>query len=128
MGKPVLYALTFTGLYLELAGAFLLSAEAIGSDNLLKVAATMRRHRIFSFMVLAAAVAGVLVLSRLKIVIHLTEAIILILSIGLFYDFGPRVIEILVSRLKKGTAGIAGFILFAVGFAIQAYVTLSLLY
>lgn len=42
----ITYLLTFVGLYLELAGAFLLSAEAIGKEHLLQVGASIRKHRV----------------------------------------------------------------------------------
>ena len=53
---------------------------------------------------------------------------ILIISLGIINDFAPRIIKIIVKRLEKGTLGIIGFILFSIGFSIQAYVNLSLLY
>jgi len=126
--EKVLYILTFTGLYLELAGAFLLSAEAIGFNHLLRIAATIRRHRILGFAFYFILVIILLILTKLKIVLHFPEAFVLILSLGLLHDFGPRIIEIIVRRLEKGTAGIVGFILFSLGFVSQAYVSLSLLY
>ena len=127
-GDVFLYGLTFTGLYLELAGAFLLSAEAIGQDNLLNVAEAIRKHRVVSFIVYLILVISLVVLAKLNVAFHLPEALILILSLGLINDFGPRIIRSIVMRLKKGTAGVIGFLLFALGFIIQAYVSLSALY
>lgn len=126
--EKTLYILTFTGLYLELAGAFLLSAEAIGFDNLMKIAESMKRRRILAFMFYISVVAILLVLLKMKVAFHFPEAFVLILSLGLLHDFGPKIIEIIVNRLDRGTAGVVGFILFAFGFASQAYVSLSLLY
>lgn len=72
--------------------------------------------------------AGTLVLAKLGIVLHLTEAMIIIATMGLIYDFGPRMIEMIIDRLHRGTAGTIGFIMFTLGFSLQAYVNLSLLY
>ncbi len=124
----LLYALTFAGLYLELAGAFLLSAEAIGQEHLLRVAEAIRRHRVATFIVYLVLVALLLVLVKLDVAFHFPEALILILSLGLINDFGPRIIKSIVMRLEKGTAGMIGFLLFAMGFILQAYVSLSALY
>ncbi len=126
--RNLLYVLTFAGLYLELAGAFLLSAEAIGRDQLTRLAEALRRHRVVSFLAYAAVVVALLVIVRLGAAIRLTEALILILSVGLIHDFGPRIVSSIVSRLEKGSAGALGFLLFAFGFSLQAYVSLSLLY
>jgi len=126
--KTFFYALTFFGLYLELAGAFLLSAEAIGADNLLKIADKLRRHRVIRFIVLVVVSVIVVAISKFFRVLHLNEALVIILSLGILSDFSPKIIQILVQRLKKGTVGIIGFLLFAIGFSIQAYVNLSLLY
>jgi|GEM_PF-2165086 len=123
-----LYTLTFLGLYLELIGAFLLSAEAIGSENLLRLAKVMRSRRILGFAVLVILVIAMVVLARMQIVLHLTEAIVLVVSLGLFFDFGPALIEIIVKRLSRGYAGFIGFLLFSIGFVLQAYVSLSVLF
>jgi len=126
--KYLLYSLTFLGLFLELAGAFLLSAEAIGSNHLLRIAEILRRRRVISFLIMLFAIVIILILSKIIPILHFFEAIVLILSLGLLNDFAPRIIKILVNRLEKGTLGIIGFILFSIGFTVQAYVNLSLLY
>jgi len=123
-----MYLLTFIGLYLELAGAFLLSAEAIGKDNLLKVADRLERFRWISYGVFLALVVAVLAFARFFPVLHLREAAIIIVSLGVLSDFAPRLCRLLVRKTERGTAGIVGFVLFALGFALQAYVSLSLLY
>ena len=126
--NTLLYILTFIGLYLELAGAFLLSAEAIGQENLLRVAEAIRKHRVITFIVYMALVVVLIILVKLDVAFHFPEALILILSLGLVNDFGPRIIKSIVMRLRKGTAGMIGFLLFALGFTLQAYVSLSALY
>jgi hypothetical protein len=123
-----MYLLTFIGLYLELAGAFLLSAEAIGKDNLLTIADRLERFRWLSFAVMVLLVVAILIFSRLFPVLHLREAMVIIVSIGLLSDFSPKLLRLLVRKAERGTAGILGFLLFAIGFAFQAYVSLSLLY
>lgn len=127
-GKTVFYILTFTGLYLELAGAFLLSAEAIGKEQLLRIAGVLRRHRVTGFIFFVVFVLAVLLLERLVPALRLFEAFALILTLGLVFDFGARVIEKIVAKLERGTAGMLGFILFAIGFSLQAYVSLTLLH
>lgn len=126
--KTLMYALTFCGLYFEMAGAFILSAEAIGSVRLLKIAEKIQKRRVLSFVVLLIVVGIIAVLTRFLPVFHLTEAIVLIFSLGIINDFAPRLIKILVKHMEKGSLGILGFVLFAIGFTIQAYVNLSLLY
>lgn len=125
--KTILYWLTFSGLYLELVGAFLLAAEAIGQSNLLRVAEFMRNRRILSFSLLVVATLIIILLSQVFPILSLTEAIVLILTFGIFLDFAPNFFEIIINRLEKGTAGILGFIIFSIGFIIQAYVNLLLL-
>ncbi len=126
--KTIYYTLTFFGLYLELAGAFLLSAEAIGKENLLSIAEKLRQHRVIRFVAFALIAMAVVSISKFFKVLHLIEALAIILSLGLLSDFSPQLIELLIHRLKRGTVGIIGFLLFAIGFSIQAYVNLSLLY
>lgn len=126
--RSTLYTITFLGLYLELIGAFLLSAEAIGSENLLRIAKVMRSRRIIGFAILVVLVVAMFVLARMQIVLHLTESVILVVSLGLFFDFGPALIDIIVKRLSRGYAGFIGFILFSIGFVLQAYVSLSVLF
>ncbi|MAE69162.1 MAG: hypothetical protein CME06_01690 [Gemmatimonadetes bacterium] len=126
--RDLLYGLTFAGLYLELAGAFLLSIEAIGFDHLERLGEGLRKHRVLSFLILLAAAVALLAMSKLGLAIHLAEAMILICSIALVSDFGPKMLGAIVHRLEKGTAGAVGFLLFALGFSLQAYVNLSLLY
>lgn len=126
--RSTLYTLTFLGLYLELIGAFLLSAEAIGSENLLRIARIIRSRRIIGFAILVILVVAMIILARMQIVLHLTEAVVLVISLGLFFDFGPALIEIIVKRLSRGYAGFVGFILFSFGFVLQAYVSLSVLF
>lgn len=126
--KGLMYTLTFAGLYLELIGAFLLAAEAIGMEHLLRIAELLRKRRVAGFVVMLAAVCLIVAASRLMTVIHSTEAIVMICSLGLLYDFAPKAISVLVRHFGRGTAGILGFGLFAVGFVLQAYVSLSLLY
>ncbi|MBC8366736.1 hypothetical protein H8E52_04930 [bacterium] len=123
-----MYFLTFLGLYLELAGAFLLSAEAIGKDNLLALADKLERYRWYSFAVMVLLVMAVIFFSRRYPVLHFREALVIILSIGLLNDFAPKLFRLLVRKTERGTAGVIGFLLFAIGFAFQAYVSLSLLY
>lgn len=126
--KTIYYTLTFFGLYLELAGAFLLSAEAIGKDNLLAIAEKLRQHRAIRFIALVLIAIVVVAISKFFKVLHLFEALAIILSLGLLSDFSPKMIQLLVERMKKGTGGMLGFLLFAIGFSVQAYVNLSLLY
>jgi hypothetical protein len=126
--KTVIYFLTFLGLYFELAGTFLLSVEAIGEQYLLKIEETLRKHRVKRFLALLLALFFVLIFSRILKVLHFTESMILILSLGVISDFAPNLIHFFVKRMAKGKLGILGFLLFAIGFSIQAYVTLSLLY
>ena len=126
--KTLMYFLTFVGLYFELAGAFLLSVEAIGELHLKKIEETLRRHRVTRFIVLLFAISLVFLFSKFFEVFHFTEALILILSLGVISDFAPNIIQFLVRRMEKGKLGILGFLLFAIGFAVQAYVSLSLLY
>lgn len=126
--KILMYSLTFIGLYLELAGAFLLSAEAIGIENLHKITCTLRKHRTISFIILAFIIIVIALLSKLFQILHLLEAIILVVSLGVVYDFAPRIIDTISKRHKRGTLGLIGFILFSLGFVVQAYVNLSLLY
>ena len=123
-----MYLLTFIGLYLELAGAFLLSAEAIGKDNLLKVAGRLESFRWISFAAMVVLVLGILLFSRFFPVLHMREAGVLIISLGILSDFAPRLFRLLVRKAERGTAGLLGFGLFAVGFVLQAYVSLTLLY
>jgi len=126
--NTTLYVITFFGLYLELAGAFLLSIEAIGFTNLLNLAGKLRKHRIIGFIALVTISVIIVVISKQFSVLHLTEALILIFSLGIIYDFAPKLIELIIQHFKKGTAGIIGFALFAIGFSLQAYVSLSLLF
>jgi hypothetical protein len=123
-GKGLMYAATFAGLYLELFGAFLLAAEAIGKEHLLRVAGLLRKRRVVGFVVMLAVIFVIVAVSRLMRVIHFTEVIVMVFSLGLLYDFAPAAITILVRRFGTGTAGILGFGLFV----LQAYVSLSLLY
>ena len=85
-------------------------------------------YRVVTFTVYMIIVAMLLVLAKLDVAFHFPEALILILSLGLINDFGPRIIKSIVMRLKIGTAGMIGFLLFASGFVLQAYVSLSALY
>jgi len=126
--KSLMYTLTFIGLYLELAGAFMLSAEAIGSKYLLKIAELLSKRRLISFLIMIILIVIITVLSKFIQILHFFEVIVLILSLGLLNDFAPRIIKLLVNRLEKGSLGIIGFVLFSIGFTIQAYVNLSLLY
>ena len=123
-----MYSLTFIGLYLEIAGAFLLAAEAIGKDNLKKVSINLRKHRLLGFIILVSLIFIIIAVFKYFGILHLLEAIILILSFGLIFDFAPGLINIIIKRIERGTLGVLGFILFSVGFSIQAYVNLSLLY
>ena len=126
--QTILYIVTFVGLYLEMAGAFMLSIEAIGHDNLLKVSGKIRQKRLLYFVVLIIIVAVVLLISRYTNILHLPAVIVMIISLGLIYDFAPKLIEIIINRFQKGTAGILGFVLFSIGFILQGYVSLSLLF
>ncbi len=126
--KTLLYFLTFLGLYFELAGAFLLSIEAIGEHHLEKIEATLRKHRVMRFIALVGVVGIVFIFSKIFKVLHFAESMILILSLGVISDFAPNIIRFLVKRIEKGKLGILGFLLFAIGFSVQAYVSLSLLY
>ncbi|RLD54342.1 MAG: hypothetical protein DRJ01_18135 [Bacteroidetes bacterium] len=126
--KTTFYIITFIGLYLEISGAFLLSMEAIGTDNLLKVADRLRKRRFLFFMCFIILIALVLLISKYTEIFHLSAIIIMIISLGVMYDFAPRIINIIVSKFQKGTAGILGFVLFTIGFILQGYVSLSSLY
>jgi len=126
--KSLLYFLTFLGLYFELAGAFLLAIEAIGELHLKKIEETLRKHRVMRFIAFVCVAVLVFIISKIFKVLHFTEAMILILSIGVISDFAPNIIRFLVNRMEKGHLGIFGFLLFAIGFSAQAYVSLSLLY
>ena len=126
--KTLLYFLTFLGLYFELAGAFLLSIEAIGKQHLTKIEETLRKHRVIRFITLVGIAIFVLIFSKIFNVLHFTEAMILILSLGVFSDFAPNIIRFIVKRMENGNLGLLGFLLFAIGFSVQAYVSLSLLY
>ena len=126
--KTLLYAVTFAGLYLELAGAFLLSIEAIGKDRLLHAAQLMRNHRLGSFSALVVLLAVIILLYKQGMIIHMPEAMILIITLGLLNDFAPRMMERAAARDSKGLHGLIGFGLFAAGFTLQAYVTLASLY
>lgn len=123
-GPSCLYWLTFAGLYFELAGGFLLAVEAIGPDHLIGAGAFLKRHRIAGFGCLVVATAAIIVFTKLIPAFRLTEALILIVTLGLLFDFAPALFEMAVKRFRKGTAGIIGFGLFAVGFSIQSYVAL----
>ena len=122
-----LYVLTVVGLYLELGGALLLSAEAIGAEHLLRVAQNLRRRRVATFLVYIVVTMSLLLVAKLSPLLRFVDILVLVLSLGLFIDFGPRLLRSVVSRMEKGRAGIIGFLLFAAGFAMQSYVTLSLL-
>lgn len=113
---------------MELAGAFLLSAEAIGLDNLQAISTRLKKKRLASFAILVIVVIAIATLAKAFQILHLVEALILILSLGIIYDFAPRLIDTILKRQQKGTLGIVGFVLFSIGFTIQAYVTLTLLY
>ena len=63
----IMYTLTFLGLYLELAGAFMLSAEAIGSNHLLRIAEMLRRRRTISFIIMIIAIVLIMILSKFLI-------------------------------------------------------------
>ena len=126
--KTLMYFMTFIGLYFELAGAFLLSIEAIGDQHLKKIEEILRQHRLMRFIVLLLVISIVLLFSKVFKVFHFTEALILVLTIGIISDFAPNIIQFLVERMEKGKLGILGFLLFAIGFSVQAYVSLSLLY
>ncbi|MBC8186432.1 hypothetical protein H8E88_35575 [candidate division KSB1 bacterium] len=126
--KTLMYFLTFLGLYFELAGAFLLSVEAIGAQHLRSIEETLRKHRVMRFIALLCAVGFVLIFSKIFNVLHFTESMILILSLGVISDFAPNIIRFLVKKMENGKLGILGFLLFAIGFSVQAYVSLSLLY
>ncbi len=126
--KTTFYIITFIGLYLEISGAFLLSMEAIGTDNLLKVADRLRKRRFLFFMCFIILIALVLLISKYTEIFHLSAIIIMIISLGVMYDFAPRIINIIVNKFQKGTAGILGFVLFTIGFILQGYVSLSSLY
>lgn len=128
MTKTSLHFLTFLGLYLELAGAFLLSAEAIGSNHLLELAARLRRSRRTGFVVLVVVSVGILYLSRRARLLHFLEVALLLLTLGILFDFAPKLMEFVVHRLERGKAGLIGFALFALGFILQAYVSLTQLY
>ena len=106
----------------------MLSAEAIGPANLEQIGQTISRHRVTGFLILAGLSAAILLISKILNILHLKESLIIILSLGILYDFAPRIISLIISRLNKGSLGLMGFGLFASGFSIQAYVTLSLLY
>ncbi len=123
----MLFWLTFAGLYMELCGAFLLAAEAIGPEHLLRAGEFLRRRRLVAFAVYFLLVILLLVLVRLELVFRVAEAFILIVSLGLLHDFAPQLFRLIVRYLKRGTAGVLGFLLFSAGFVIQAYVTLMLL-
>lgn len=122
-----LYWLTFIGLYFELIGSFLLTAEAIGDKNLQRVSNFIKSKRILNFIVLVILTAILSLLSKFYSVLSLTEALIIIISLGLFIDFAPKFFDIIMKYLNRGTAGIFGFIIFAIGFCFQAYVSLILL-
>jgi len=122
--KSLLYWMTFAGLYLELIGAFLLAVEAIGKDHLRRAGNFMKKRRVFTFILFIISVCLILLLSRAFAVFRLTEAFVLIFSLGVFIDFAPRLFEIIIRRLERGTAGIIGFVLFALGFSVQAYISL----
>jgi len=126
--KTTFYIITFIGLYLEMFGAFLLSMEAIGTENLLKVADRLKNRRILFFGCLVLLLVAILLISRYTQILHLPAVIILIISLGIFYDFAPKIIGIIVSKFQKGTAGILGFVLFSTGFILQGYVSLASLY
>ncbi len=73
-------------------------------------------------------IALVLLISKYTEIFHLSAIIIMIISLGVMYDFAPRIINIIVNKFQKGTAGILGFVLFTIGFILQGYVSLSSLY
>ncbi len=123
-GISFLYWLTFAGLYLEIAGGFLLAVEAIGPDNLGRAGAFLRKHRIAGFVCLLIAASVIVVFTRIIPAFRLIEAMVLIITLGVLLDFAPALFEIAVKRFQKGTAGIVGFGLFALGFSVQAYVSL----
>lgn len=127
--KTFLYTLTFMGLYLELGGAFLLSLEAIGRERLAKTAEWWEKQRVVTFIVLVILTITLVLLARMHIGLHLPEALVLVISMGLLNDFAPRLMKILLKNQRQsGLPGLIGFALFAIGFFFQAYVTLTLLY
>lgn len=125
--KSWLYWLTFIGLYFELIGSFLLTAEAIGNENLKRVSNFIKNRRILNFSLLVVFTIIIGILSKMYPIISPVEAIIIIFSLSLFIDFGPKFIDFIMRRLNRGTAGLTGFIIFAIGFCLQAYVSLMLL-
>ena len=126
--KTMMYFLTFVGLYFELAGAFLLSLEAIGAQRLAMIEATLRKHRVIRFIVLVFLISAVFIFSKILKVLHFAESVILIITLGIISDFAPNIIRFLVQRMDNGKVGLLGFVFFAIGFSAQAYVSLSLLF
>jgi len=53
------------------------------------------------------------------------EAFILIFSLGILVDFAPKIFTFIIKRAEKGTSGFVGFIIFSLGFLLQAFVNLS---
>jgi len=125
--KSWLYWFTFIGLYFELIGSFLLTTEAIGEKNLERISDFLKKNRILNFVIFVCISVIVVLISKFYPVLSLTEALIITLSIGLFIDFAPKSISLIMTHLKRGTAGLTGFIIFAIGFSMQAYVSLIVL-
>jgi uncharacterized membrane protein len=127
IAKTWLYWLTLIGLYFELIGSFLLTAEAIGETNLKRISDFLKSKRLINFLVFVIIAICLVTISKLFPTFSQMEALLIILSLGIFIDFAPKFIEIIMKRLNKGTAGLTGFFIFAIGFCLQAYVSLILL-
>jgi len=119
------YWFTLVGLYFELIGAFLLAIEAIGSDNLLKFGQVLKKKRIISVIIYILVTFLVLLLTKIYLPESFLEAFILIFSLGILVDFAPKIFTFIIKRAEKGTSGFIGFILFSLGFLLQAFVNLS---
>jgi len=119
------YWFTLVGLYFELIGAFLLAIEAIGSDNLLKFGQVLKKKRITSVIIYILVTLFVLLLTKIYLPESFLEAFILIFSLGILVDFAPKIFTFIIKRAEKGTSGFVGFIIFSLGFLLQAFVNLS---
>jgi len=119
------YWFTLVGLYFELIGAFLLAIEAIGSDNLLKFGQVLKKKRIISVIIYIIVTFLVLLLTKIYLPESFLEAFILIFSLGILVDFAPKIFTFIIKRAEKGTSGFVGFIIFSLGFLLQAFVNLS---